>query len=192
MKAIAIIYATREGHTRRVAEHIAATLIAHGLSPELYDLGADPDPVTIHRFAGIVLAASVHFGRHEAEMVDFVKSHRAELEDMPCAFISVSNAKAAAERTGTTERQHAQFAAEVESTIARFFKETGWHPRWTMPVAGALVYTKYNVLVRFVMKQIAKRTGAGTDTSRDYVYTDWAGLDRFVEDFAAAMPVAAR
>ncbi len=191
MKSIAILYATREGHTRSVAEHVAGTLIARGFSPEIYDLAVDSDPVTIQRFAGAVLAASVHFGKHEPEMVDFVKAHRAELDAMPCAFLSVNLSEAAAERPGTTERQHAQFAADVERVIARFFEQTGWRPRHTMPVAGALLYTRYNVLVRFVMKQIARSSGGDTDTSRDHVYTDWAALDRFVEQFASQIPVVA-
>jgi menaquinone-dependent protoporphyrinogen oxidase len=38
------------------------------------------------------------------------------------------------------------------------------------------------------MQQIAKKGGKDTDTSRDYEYTDWAVLDRFVEEFAAEIP----
>jgi menaquinone-dependent protoporphyrinogen oxidase len=38
------------------------------------------------------------------------------------------------------------------------------------------------------MKRIAKKSGGDTDTSRDYEYTDWAALDRFLEQFAAEIP----
>ena len=58
------------------------------------------------------------------------------------------------------------------------------HRQWVKPVAGALLYSKYNPLVRFVMKRIAKEAGAAHDTSRDYEYTDWVGLDRFVDELA--------
>jgi menaquinone-dependent protoporphyrinogen oxidase len=34
------------------------------------------------------------------------------------------------------------------------------------------------------MKRIAKEAGGATDTSRDYEYTDWVGLDRFVDELA--------
>ena len=68
--------------------------------------------------------------------------------------------------------------------LKRFFDETGWRPTVVMPVAGALSYSHYNFLVRFVMKQIAKKEGSGTDTSRDYEYTDWDALDAFVKEFA--------
>ena len=52
------------------------------------------------------------------------------------------------------------------------------------PVAGALAYSHYNLLVRFIMKRIARSAGADTDTSHDYEYTDWADLDRFTADRA--------
>ena len=65
--------------------------------------------------------------------------------------------------------------------IDAFVRKTGWHPASTLPVAGALAYSRYNLLVRFVMKRIARSHGAPTDTSRDYEFTSWAALDRFVD-----------
>ena len=50
-------------------------------------------------------------------------------------------------------------------------------------MAGALPYTRYNFLVRFVMRRISKAEGGDTDTSRDYEYTDWAAVDRFAVEF---------
>jgi menaquinone-dependent protoporphyrinogen oxidase len=72
--------------------------------------------------------------------------------------------------------------------LEAFFAETGWHPKRAKPIAGALLYTKYNLLMRFIMKCIAKESGGDTDTSKDFEYTDWAALDRFVYEFAAEIP----
>jgi menaquinone-dependent protoporphyrinogen oxidase len=47
-------------------------------------------------------------------------------------------------------------------------------------VAGALAYSKYNFFIKLVMKAIARKAGGPTDTSRDYEFTDWPALDRFV------------
>ena len=66
--------------------------------------------------------------------------------------------------------------------IDTFLAETGWHPSKVRAVAGALSYTKYNFLVRFVMKRIAKAQGASTDTSRDHELTDWEALDHIVDE----------
>jgi menaquinone-dependent protoporphyrinogen oxidase len=193
MKPIEVFYATREGHTQRIAEHVATTLRAHGLTADVRNLRDDALSrnwaLSPKDYTGIVLAASVHCGKHEPEMTRFVKRHRAELEAIPAAFLSVTLSEAGAERAGATPGQHAQFVADVQRVMDVFFAETGWHPQFVKPVAGALLYTEYGVLTRFVMKHIAKASGGDTDVSRDYDYTDWAALDRFVEDFAGRIAV---
>jgi menaquinone-dependent protoporphyrinogen oxidase len=73
----------------------------------------------------------------------------------------------------------------VHGVIDSFLRNSGWQPNRILPVAGALQYSKYNFLIRLVMKWIAKRVGAETDTSRDYEYTDWSRLDQFVNQFSA-------
>ena len=65
----------------------------------------------------------------------------------------------------------------------RFFDETRWRPMVTKMVAGALLYTRYNWIVRQMMKRIVKKAGGDTDTSRDYEYTDWADVRQFAEQF---------
>jgi len=55
------------------------------------------------------------------------------------------------------------------------------------PIAGALQYSKYSIIVRFIMKRIARQAGAATDTSKDYEYTDWAALTRFIDEFAGEL-----
>jgi menaquinone-dependent protoporphyrinogen oxidase len=35
-----------------------------------------------------------------------------------------------------------------------------------------------------MMKMIVKRGGDDTDTSRNYVYTDWDAVDQFANEFA--------
>jgi menaquinone-dependent protoporphyrinogen oxidase len=54
--------------------------------------------------------------------------------------------------------------------------------------AGALLYTQYGFLKRHLMKKIASDKGSlDTDTSRDYVYTEWDGVQRFTEDFLVTL-----
>ena len=53
---------------------------------------------------------------------------------------------------------------------------------------GALLYTHYGFIKRLIMKKIAGDKGSlDTDTSRDYVYTEWDGVKRFAEDFLATL-----
>lgn len=183
---IVILYATREGHTATVVERLAAALRDLRLSVDIANV-AEPSPPDLARYAGAILAASIHTGRHEREMVAYVRSHRAALERMPSAFLSVSLSEAGAEDEHAAEELRSKAAEDVRWMIETFCNETGWHPRQVVPVAGALMYTRYNVLVRFLMRMIARRAGASTDTSHDHVFTDWTALDRFAEAFAASV-----
>jgi menaquinone-dependent protoporphyrinogen oxidase len=185
MKPVGVFYATREGHTRRVAEQVAAGLRSRGLDVVLSvvgDCGVPRDLADAH--SAVLLAASVHMGTHEPEMIAFARNHRASLESLPNAFLSVTLSEAGVERKDATPEAHARFVADVRGMVDRFVADTGWHPERVVPVAGALRYSQYKFFVRLVMKRIARRAGGSTDTSRDHDYTDWAALDRFVAEFA--------
>jgi hypothetical protein len=49
------------------------------------------------------------------------------------------------------------------------------------------MYRKYNFLLRMIMKRIAQRAGASTDTSRDHVFTAWRDLDDLVRKLVEAV-----
>jgi menaquinone-dependent protoporphyrinogen oxidase len=183
MKAVGIFYATREGQTRRIAAHVAAHLRGRGIEVKSRNLRGQGDDIDLSPYAAAMLAASVHAGTHESEMVRFVRKHVHQLENIPTAFLSVTLSEAGAERPNATPEEHNRFADDVQKVIDHFVEQTGWRPKRVKPVAGALLYTKYNFLIRFVMKRIAKKAGAATDTSRDYEYTDWVALDCFVDEF---------
>ena len=157
---------------------------ARGFEIEIRNLRYSDSAIRLDKYAGVILAASVDIGRHEAEMVRFVKRHLPELNRMPAVFLSVTLSQAGVELIGATPEQRALSAAGVQQILDRFYATTGWRPPLTKPVAGALRYTKYNFLVRFIMKRIARKSGGSTDTSRDHEYTDWAALDRFADAFA--------
>lgn len=187
MNPILILYATREGHTHRIADHIAELLCAHGLPVEERDARNIKEPFDCSGYSAAILAASVHLQHHEREMVQFVKRHRDALTRLPSAFLSVSLSEAGAESDASPELR-AQSAADVDRMLSAFFHETGWHPDRVSPVAGALRYTKYGLLLRWIMRRKARKAGASTDTSRDHALTDWEGLDRFVTAFMHILP----
>lgn len=182
MNPILVVYATREGQTRRIAEHLAATIRARGSAADVINAGELPSAFSLDVYAAAIVAASVHLGKHEPEMTAFVQRYRAALEGMRTVFLSVSLSEAGAEDPNAPPDRRVIAAADVQRMIDQFLSETGWHPSRIQAVAGALMYTKYNFLVRFVMKRIAQGAGASTDTSQDHELTDWAALDRLVDE----------
>ena len=185
MNPVLIVYATREGHTQRVAAQLAEDLRARGVQTVVRPVEGMTAQDSLASYAAVLLAASVHAGRHEPEMIRFVRERLSELERVNSSFLSVTLSEAGVERSDATPVQHATFVADVDAMIQRFIDDTGWHPRRIKNVAGALLYTRYNFLVRLVMKRIARTSGGSTDTSADHDYTDWADLDRFAETIAA-------
>jgi menaquinone-dependent protoporphyrinogen oxidase len=176
----AVFYATREGHTRQIAEHIARDLCAHGIEVGLFDLRTDHRAIRWDHYDRVFLAASVHAERHEPEMVGFVKAHRHDLERLCAAFLSVNLFEAVAEDPDASPEHRAQAAADAQQMCDRFVRETGWRPSHILLVAGALAYRRYNLFVRFVMRRIARKAGIPADAKRDYDFTDWAAVDQFV------------
>jgi len=186
MRPILVLYATREGQTTRIVRYLADTLLAHGAQVELLDARKIPAGFSLENYSVAVIAAPVHIEKHAKEIVRFAKTHVQELNRMPSIFLSISLSQAGAEMQSNSIEQRAQAAAAVQRMIDGFLEQTGWHPSRTVPVAGALMYSKYNFVIRFVLKRIAARSGGSTDTSRDHVYTHWATLDRLAEDLATA------
>lgn len=187
MDRVGVFYATREGQARKVAERIVGVLVARGLEAALHDV-ADAAAADVLALSGAaVLVGSVHLGKHEPELVRFARAHRERLDAIPSAFVSVCNAEAAVEDMANTPAARVQAAHHVGEQLHAFFAATGWHPAHVRPVAGALVYTHYNPLVRWVLRRIAKSEGLPTDTSRDHELTDWMSVEDFAERLATEL-----
>lgn len=174
MAKLLIAYGTTGGHTRKVAEHIAAAVRARGHLVDLMDTATDPTPAEPDEYDGVVVAASLHGGRHQPSVVRFVRGSLPALLRLRTALFSVSLSAA---------RHDPAHRAAANECVLRFVKETGWRPDRTCLVAGALSYSRYGFVTRQVMRLISWREGGDTDTSRDYEYTDWDGLRKQVDDY---------
>jgi menaquinone-dependent protoporphyrinogen oxidase len=192
MKRMLVLYATRYGHARRIAEHVSFFLRTRGFGTDVLDaarVGTDFSP---DLYSAAIVVASVHLGKHEREMVDFVKVQRSALSRIPAAFVSVSLSEAGVEDSSASPEMRAKAASDVQRMVAGFTQATGWHPLRSKAVAGALSYTRYNRLLRLAMKRIARKAGAAVDTSRDYEYTNWGDIDEFVASFTEAVALERR
>ena len=179
MRRILVTYGTSEGHTEMIATAIGNTLMTRGFDVDTIQAGTiDPRP---DAYDGVIVAASVHRGHYQPVVARWIGAHAAELATRPTAFVSVS--------LGVLQHDP-RVAAELDAIIHRFIDPLGWRPTVIKPVAGALLYTEYNLLMRWLMKRIAAKAGADTDTSRDYDYTDWKDLEAFAAEFGRGVPDA--
>lgn len=173
MARILVLYGTTEGHTARIAQSIGATLRTRGAEVDvaLATRAPGPDPGD---YDGVLVTASVHGGRFQRPVRRWVHAHVNLLRDKPTAFVAVC--------LGVLQRDPA-VQEEVTAIVNRFLLETGWRPAITKVVAGALLYSRYGLIKRWVMKRIAAQAGGDTDTSRDYEYTDWNDVRAFAEQY---------
>lgn len=166
MPDVLIAYAGSHGHTERIARRLASAFTATGAAPRLADLRED-DPPNPSAFDRVVVAASIHAGRHQRAAVDFIRAHRTALGDRPSALLSVSLTAA-------------EDSAEARATTARLVDDllvdTGWTPSFWLAVAGALRWSRYDLATRTMMRVIARKHGAPTDGD-DVVFTDWPAVE---------------
>jgi menaquinone-dependent protoporphyrinogen oxidase len=171
---ILVLYGSTDGHTAKVAAAIASTLRMAGAQVHLVNAarqGADPRPEDC---AGVIVAASVHAGGYQKAVWRWVTAHAPGLRLVPTAFVSVC--LGVLEHSPATDQELAKIAQ-------RFFTRTGWQPSSVKIVAGALPYTRYNWVKRWVMRRIAAKHHSDVDTSRDYEYTDWNDVKAFACEF---------
>lgn len=173
---VVVLYGTTEGHSAKVAAAIGDTLRGEGLKVDVADAAADaPDAAA---YDGAVIVASVHAGEYRSEVLDWTRRHARALNAMPGAFVSVSLGEL---------QDDPKVRQDLQAIRARFLEKTGWKPSTTLSIAGALMYSRYNLLTRLMMRRIAAQAGGDTDTERDYDYTDWKALARFTRRFATTL-----
>jgi menaquinone-dependent protoporphyrinogen oxidase len=178
MARILVLYGTTDGQTAKVANAVAASLETSGAAIDVVEAGTrDPEP---EKYAGIIIAASVHAGGYQRAVKRWVREHAEDLRGKPTAFLSVS--------LGVLQ-QDPKVQRSVAAIVDRFLRSTNWQPTLVEDVAGALRYTQYNIIKRWIMKEIARRAGGDTDTSRDYEYTNWADVRAFAGRFARLLPL---
>jgi menaquinone-dependent protoporphyrinogen oxidase len=170
MAVIYIPYGTTEGQAAKIAEFISDVVHAHGHKAQTADIKQAGNFIP-DWYDAVIVGGSIHKGKHEDYVLEFVQKNKAVLESVPSAFFSVSLSA-----HGDSE--------SAEGYVEEFEKATGWRPAQVGLFSGALAYSQYGFIKRLVMKRIAGSKGSlDTDTSQDYVYTEWDGVKRFTEDF---------
>jgi menaquinone-dependent protoporphyrinogen oxidase len=174
MAKVLVVYVSRDGQTRKIAERIATGLRVGRHLVELVDARRLPPDLDPSRFQAVFVGSPIIGGGYMRPIVRFVREYRAALERVPTLFFSVGLALLSKVNDGR---------AQTMEIVDRFIARTGWRPRRVELIAGALPYTRYNFLLRFVMRRISRKEGGETDTSRDHEYTNWNAVDRFALEF---------
>ena len=170
---VLILFSTRDGQTREIAASMAS---------ELKEQGLDVDMVNMHRaeaiawqdYDGVVIGASIRYGRFHSSLDGFIKKHQTALKQLPGAFYSVN----------LVARKPEKCTPQTNSYTRKFLLGSPWQPDLCAVFAGALRYPRYKWYDRMMIRLIMKMTGGETDTSKEVVYTDWQQVTHFAHEIA--------
>ncbi|NNE89192.1 MAG: protoporphyrinogen oxidase [Silicimonas sp.] len=169
-----IVYASIEGHTKKVTDHIVETLggARHDISAfNAMDRTAE---VSVQPFDKIILAGSVHERRHPKPLEVFLSGHSDLLSQKPTLMISVSMSAAFPEG-----------ADEAMEYVEELNMRTGFTPQDTLCIAGAIKLSKYDYYALQVLRHVVLRERDFDPSQTDHEFTDWDALDARVEAFLA-------
>ncbi len=174
---IAIVYATRDGQSERIAERIAGRLGDSGANSALQALGRNKRPAIDAESDAVVAVLAVRYGRVLPEAREFLKAFVSR-QAIPLLALAIVNlvARDPSRRTPETNPY-------LRQTLARY----GLKPALATAFGGRLNYPKYRFLDKQMIRLIMAMTGGVADGRSDIDYTDWAQVD----DFAAAVAALA-
>jgi menaquinone-dependent protoporphyrinogen oxidase len=173
---VAVYYATRDGQSRRIAEHIWRRLDDGRTLPAPRNLLPDlPTPAEFAQAQLIVLVAAVRYGKHVPEVKTFLDAYSALPAPPPLALASVN---LSARKAGKTTRSGNPY---LRKTIARHRLA----PAVAVAFAGRLDYRRYSWRDRQIIRFIMLLTGGPTDLDTCVEYTSWSAVDKFADQIAA-------
>ncbi len=172
---VLVVYGTTEGQTRKIADWTATHVREREHHVQLRDSAAPMSDLDLETFHAFIIAASVHQQYHQETVTNFVIAHHKLLNARPSSFISVSlSAVLEGERT------------EAQRYVDHFVSVTGWNPRITLLLGGALRFTEYDYFQEQIVKFIVMKGGGAAPGQSDREFTDWNALAHFVDEFLDA------
>ncbi|AGH39393.1 Protoporphyrinogen oxidase [Bibersteinia trehalosi USDA-ARS-USMARC-188] len=167
----AILYLTRDGQTKKIAERMASQI------PDCQLISLrDQAVVSATNFANfdqIIIGASIRYGHFDPLLEKFIAQHYALLNTKKSAFFSVN----------LTARKANRNTPQTNVYTRKLLARIAWQPSLVEVFAGALFYPRYNWFDRTMIRFIMRITKGDTDISREYEYTDWQKVDLFVKRF---------
>lgn len=167
MQNIDLLYASTDGHTRKICEQLALTLRQRSFKVSLWDLElSQPNPMHFERF---IIAAPVRYGFHHPKAVKFIQKHHQILNAKNGALLSVN----------LVARKEEKRQAHTNPYVAKLLQKIDWEPKTVHVLAGKLDYPSYRFWDRWLIQMIMKMTAGPTHPSTVRDYTDWQDLERF-------------
>ena len=167
---ILLIYSTTDGHTLDICRRLQAMLALQGHRVTLVALGDSPGP-DLAAFDKIVVGASVRYGKHRPELVEFLQRNGHMLNARPNAFFTVN----------LVARKPEKNQPDTNPYMVKLLKCLSWRPAQLAVFAGKIDYPRYGYVDRQIIRLIMWLTDGPTGRHDVTDFTDWAQVDAFAQ-----------
>jgi menaquinone-dependent protoporphyrinogen oxidase len=168
MAKILIMYATTDGQTKKICLRLKQVIEQHAHQVTMVSIHDEPeyDPTP---FDKIVIGASIRYGKHSSQIVNFIERHRSLLESKSTASFSVN----------VVARKPEKSHPENNPYLQKFLLRISWRPRVLAVFAGKIDYPSYRWLDRLMIRLIMWMTKGPTDPTTVIEFTDWQQVEAF-------------
>ena len=173
MARVAIIYASTDGHCRKICERLRELIETPDNQVNLVSI-EDARAADLSAFDKIVVGASIRYGKHSPLVLEFVNANVRVLDTKPNAFFSVN----------IVARKPQKNRPETNPYLQKFLRRSRWRPKELDVFAGKLDYPRYGFLDRLMIRFIMLITKGPTDPRTVVEFTDWQRVEAFAQRVA--------
>lgn len=168
MNKVLLLYSTTDGHTVHISERIQSVLEKTGHEVKLLPI-LSVSSIELEDADKVVIGASIRYGRHKKEVIDFVLNNKAVLESKISVFFTVN----------VVARKAAKNTPKTNPYLKKFLSNVSWKPDKLAVFAGKIDYQKYGVLDRLMIRLIMFMTNGPTNPNSVVEFTDWEAVENF-------------
>ena len=161
-----IIYSTTDGQTIKICNKLAEENSSDNV--KVCSLN-NVDKEDLDRYNKIIIGASIRYGKHNQNVLDFVKRKIKILNKAKTAFFSVN----------VVARKKEKNTPLTNPYVIKFIKQTNWQPTKIGVFAGRVDYPSYRLFDKYIIRFIMWLTKGPTDISKSYEFTNWEEVKKF-------------
>lgn len=163
----AIIYSSVDGQTLKICNKLISELLQNSQEAELFSIQDFDKDIT--NYDRLIIGSSIRYGVHNEKIIDFINTHKKQLDSIRTAFFSVN----------LVARKPKKRTPSTNPYVIKFFKTIDWKPTIIEVFAGKLDYKKYTFFDRIMIQFIMWMTKGPTDKNTEIEYTDWGRVKEF-------------
>lgn len=168
MARILILYSSTDGQTRKISHRLQQVIEHQGHQATVAPVQDEPG-LDLQSFDKIVIGASIRYGRHSPQVVEFINRNEELLVSKPNAFFSVN----------VVARKPDKSRPDANPYLQKFLRRISWKPKELAVFAGKIDYPSYRFFDRLMIRLIMWMTKGPTAPDTVVEFTDWHQVEDF-------------